>query len=142
MVGIKAWGSPIALITIRKEKKMIVRFIAVCVVFTFLFIVAMPVMQIGSALKARNSASLETIAAAEESPAADPFAKFFEGQDGEPDAEAMNAISPAAGSVEGSDSGDFGAAFSETEPKAFQDSPAIKDETGASGFEIPENLDL
>ena len=97
---------------------MSIRFIVVCMTFTFLCLLALPVIQISAVI---GQSSSNTVVAAneeqQEGQDADPFAQFYTAED-------LNAIETAAGdAVQPFDDGqdDFGAYFTQQTPKAFED---------------------
>lgn len=113
---------------------MIIRFITVCVALTFIFVMAVPVMQIGVLFQGKGG-GVQDIASAAPQENEDAFAKFA--SDETSDADALNAIAPAAGAQAeaGIDDG-FGAPFAYIEPQAFIDETVPAPEEDGGSFKL------
>ncbi|MEM6780565.1 MAG: hypothetical protein AAF569_01740 [Pseudomonadota bacterium] len=93
------------------------KFIAVCITLTFVFILTIPVLQV-AALFGNSNGPTEIALQTEQQDNIDPFAVF---ENNEPSADALNAIEPAAGNDDVEIEEGFGSLFYKQEHPGFTD---------------------
>lgn len=114
-----------------------IRFIAVCIGVTFIFILAIPVIQVGTLISTNDNATLASADIElndEIGTDTDPFEVFAEN---EPSAEDLNEMAPAAGGdINPNNNADFGEFFYQENQQSFEDQNISEDRSEAEITDI------